>query len=876
VPAPASPNFGFLAVHDKQLVQAAADAERLFAEHPHASLMMLRLFGELLAQRVAASAGLYANYEENQANLLGRLKAQSVISRDVADMFHTLRKVGNAASHQLQGDHRQALQLLRMARELGVWFHRAFGGTPGFHPGPFVPPPDPRGETQALAAQLKELREALSQAQGAQEAARTLAEHEAHLRSEAESKAAKADEERAQWEELALLTDAEKAKTAAELHALQAQRIEAPSQAQAFVAQAAEAGERVVLDEHQTRLLIDQQLRDAGWDADTEALTFNGGARPELGKAKAIAEWPTDSGPADYALFLGLICVGVVEAKRQNIDAAGAIAQAKRYARGVRNVELPEGSPYREFRVPFLFSSNGRGYLRQLKDKSGVHFLDVRRPQNHPDPLEGWYTPGGLKELLAQDVDAADQRLRQEQTDYLNLRDYQVKAIKAVEQGLEAGQREMLVAMATGTGKTKMCIGLLYRLLKTKRTRRVLFLVDRSSLGTQSKDAFVEMRLENLQTFADIFEVKGLKDLKPEKETKVHIATIQAMVKRILFTDEGVPPVDAYDCIIVDECHRGYLLDRELDDDELNFRDEADYISKYRRVLDHFDAVKIGLTATPALHTVDIFGKPVFTYCYREAVIDGFLVDHDPPLQITTALAEDGMTWKAGEEMAVIDRETGDVDTVTLPDDVQLEIESYNRRVITESFNRVVCERLAHHIDPQLFEKTIVFCVTDAHADLVVRLLKEAFDRQYGGVDDDLVCKITGKSDRPEQLIRLFKNERAPSVAVTVDLLTTGIDVPAVANIVFLRRIRSRILYDQMLGRATRLCPEIGKSTFRVFDAVDLYDALAPLTDMKPVVVNPKISFEARSRTSCARPSRACASAWSTNCSPSCGPKSAG
>jgi type I restriction enzyme R subunit len=497
-----SQNFGFLAVHDAKLVQVADQAERLFAEHPNASVMMLRLFGELLAQRVAASAGAFANYEENQAGLLTRLRAQGILTRDVADLFHALRKVGNAASHEAQGDHRQALQLLRMARELGVWFHRAFGAPKSFAPGPFVPPPDPRGETKALAAELAELREQLTKAKGAQEAARALADHEAHLRAEAEARASKADEERAQWEELAVLTDAEKGKAQAELRSLQEQRTAAPAAAQGFVEKAAEASQKMELDEHQTRLLIDQQLRDVGWEADTEKLTYASGARPELHRAKAIAEWPTAKGPADYVLFIGLSAVAVVEAKRKAIDVPGAIEQAKRYARAFSGASLCDGAPWADYQIPFLFATNGRPYLRQLETKSGVHFLDARRKQNHPRALEDWYTPEGLRELLNQDVDQAQQQLQQEPTEYLNLRPYQLRAIQAVELALASEQREMLVAMATGTGKTKTCIGLLYRLLKTRRFRRVVFLVDRSALGEQTENAFHEMRFEQQQVAA--------------------------------------------------------------------------------------------------------------------------------------------------------------------------------------------------------------------------------------------------------------------------------------------------------------------------------------------------------------------------------------
>ena len=177
------------------------------------------------------------------------------------------------------------------------------------------------------------------------------------------------------------------------------------------------------------------------------------------------------------------------------------------------------------------------------------------------------------------------------------------------------------------------------------------------------------------------------------------------------------------------------------------------------------------------------------------------------------------------------------------PDAIQIEVENFNRKVITESFNRVVCEYLAKELDPASRRKTLIFCATDAHADMVVDLLKKAFESEYGSVDDDAVIKITGTADKPLQQIRRFKNELNPNVAVTVDLLTTGVDVPEICNLVFLRRVNSRILFDQMLGRATRLCDAIEKDTFRVFDAVNIFATLQDMTAMKPVVVDPKISF---------------------------------
>ena len=190
--------------------------------------------------------------------------------------------------------------------------------------------------------------------------------------------------------------------------------------------------------------------------------------------------------------------------------------------------------------------------------------------------------------------------------------------------------------------------------------------------------------------------------------------------------------------------------------------------------------MKIGLTATPALHTTEIFGQPVYEYSYREAVVDGYLVDHEPPTRIVTALAADGITWRVGEELETYSPSTGELQLSLLNDEVHVDVDTFNKRVVTENFNRVVCKFVAERIDPSFDEKTLVFCVSDDHADMVVKLLKQAFRNQYGSVEDDAVVKITGSADKPLQLIRRYRNEQLPSVAVTVDLLTTGVDVPKI------------------------------------------------------------------------------------------------
>lgn len=849
-----SANFGFLAAHDKQLVRLGALAERYFADDPNTCLIKLRQFGETLAQLVAAKSGLFRDAQEAQADLLRRLKFDRVIPREVADLFHHLRTVGNKATHENDGKHDDALTALKVGRELGVWFHRTFGTGKVFKPGPFVPPADPAAATKALSEELARLRTEVDSHKSAAEKARGAAEEHQRARMSAEERARLAAEERTVWEQLASEAEQAKAALAGELQAMQAAAAKAPAQAAADIAAKAEAAAAEInIDEAATRVLIDEQLRNRGWEVDTQKLRHGTGTRPAKGRNLAIAEWPTASGPADYALFVGTRCIAVVEAKRRNKNVSAHIDQAERYAHGFRFEGGAEaiGGPWpggkQPFLIPFVFSANGRPYLKQLETESGIWFRDARRPANHRRALIDWPTPDGLKALLEIDVDTATSDLKAQGFDFgFPLRPYQRTAIQTVEDQLAAGRRAMLLAMATGTGKTKLAIAMLYRLLAAKRFRRICFVVDRNALGVQAAGEFATTRIVSAKTFADIFGLKGLETIKPDPETKVHICTIQGLVKRVLYTPEPgqVPPVDQYDLMVVDECHRGYLLDRELSDAELSFRNQDDYISKYRRVLEHFDAVKVGLTATPALHTVSIFGEPVFKYSYREAVVDGFLIDHDPPVQITTALSQAGIKFKKGEELQVIDTRTGKVDLTHAPDEIKFDVEEFNKAVITVPFNRTVADELAKHIDPNLPGKTLVFAVSDAHADIIVAQLKEAFASAYGDIEDAAIRKITGSVDRPGSQILSFRNDALPKIAVTVDLLTTGIDVPSIVNLVFLRRVNSRILYEQMLGRATRQCPEIGKETFRIFDAVDLYPHLQNLTEMRPVVVNPDITME--------------------------------
>lgn len=866
-----STNFAFLAEHDPLFVELAGTAERAFSSDPNTTLIKLRQLGEALAQHLAALSGIDFDEQTSQADLLYRLNKDLRLEPQVKELFHTLRIEGNKANHQFRTRHKEAMDGLKLARALAIWFHRSFSkaGT-NFKPGPFVPPADPSAQLRQLHADIEKLRHELQQTNMELDSSQQLSQLIEKEKTEYEALAHAMDEEsRALSEQARQHEQALSAQQKAyedKIKSLQQQLSDqgeqtVNAQRQQVAKQTKAASDTLVLNEELTRILIDQQLVKAGWEADSQEITYQKGARPEKGAYRAIAEWPTnvkgEKGRADYVLFSGLTPIAVVEAKKENTNVAGKIGQAERYSKGLK-VDAPLVGAWElmgrtiawptdesgHYHVPFVYSCNGRPYIPQLAEQSGTWFRDVREPSNLRRALPQFHTPGGLLDLLERDKDNAEKLLKDEPFGYLKLRDYQQNAIVATEHALTQGVRTALLAMATGTGKTRTIIGLMYRFLKAERFHRILFLVDRTALGQQAIDAFNEAPLEQNHTLSKIYNVAELGDMAAEAETRVQVATVQAMVKRIFMSDTP-PPIDRFDCIIIDEAHRGYTLDQEMTEGELALRDTSQYLSSYRRVLDYFDAVKIGLTATPAKHTSDIFGKPVYTYSYREAVADDWLIDHEPPIRYETLLTQNGIQFEKGKPVEVINTQTGEVDTTELEDELNFEVESFNRRVINENFNRVICEQLVQELDPFGDEKTMIFCATDLHADMVKRLLDDAFKDLYNGrYNEAAVAKITGQSDKVSQLIRRYKNERYPSIAITVDLLTTGIDVPPICNLVFMRRVRSRILYEQMIGRATRRCDDIGKTVFRIYDPVDIYAALQDVSTMKPLVRDPNITLE--------------------------------
>lgn len=800
-------NFAFLKSHFPVLANFGILAEKYCYSDSNSCIMKLGMIGETIVNLMLTYDKIKIPTDCNAVTKIKILSLQGLLTPDLSDILHALRKARNKAAHTNYENIKEGQTLLEMAYSLCEWFMQTYGDLQYKHC-KFVMP------TEADAKSITDNDDKAAEQKMLEETEKIAAA----------AKAVAADERR------------KRALTAAS----QRQKSEA-----------------------ETRYMIDAQLRKVGWEADSENLRYGKGIRPQKGKNLAIAEWPTlsaagNKGRADYALFAGEKLVAVIEAKAEHKDIPSVIDyQCKEYAQNIR----PEDEKYviaawGKYKAPFVFATNSRPYLAQLETKSGIWFLDLRESANMPKALRGWISPDGMLKLLESDIEKADKVLQTLPYDFLrdkdglNLRQYQLNAIQAAENAVINGQKNILLAMATGTGKTRTVLGMIYRFLKTGRFNRILFLVDRTALGEQAEDVFNEVKLEDLKTLNDIYDIKTLEDAVFEDETKVHIATVQGMVKRLLYNDEErQPSVTDYDLIVIDEAHRGYLLDKEMGEDELLYRDQLDYQSKYRMVIEYFDAVKIALTATPALHTTQIFGKPVFKYTYREAVIEGYLVDYDAPHKIKTQFNTEGIKYNKGETLALYDPVTHEItNSEVLQDEMNFDVEKFNKQIITPSFNRTVLEEIARDIDPEdvMQGKTLIYAVDDEHADLIVKILKEIYTNY--GIDNDAIMKITGSvaggnKRKVQEAIKRFKNERFPSIAVTVDLLTTGIDVPEITTLVFMRRVKSRILFEQMLGRATRLCPKINKTHFEIYDPVGVYDSLEEVNTMQPVSADPKTTF---------------------------------
>lgn len=580
---------------------------------------------------------------------------------------------------------------------------------------------------------------------------------------------------------------------------------------------------------------IDKRLRELApaW----EIIPWRDGLDVSQLMAHAVEEYSTENGPADYALFVKGQLLGIIEAKKVSVNPQNVLEQAKRYASGA----TPASRNWNGLRVPFLYATNGEI----------IWHLDAR--QEHPvsRPLANFHTPEALETAFASDPAPAHDWLRNTPPEWIaRLRPYQKACIRDVETAILKGRRDLLVAMATGTGKTFLTVSQIYRLLESKLFKRILFLVDRKALAAQSVREFNSFSTPHGNKFTQEYEVFSQRFRREDfgedepfdptvlpadylthpnpAKTFVYVSTIQRMARNLFgaercFAQEGGDtesedeadkldiPIHAFDLVIADECHRGYT---------------AQEVSLWRDTLNHFDAVRIGLTATPAAHTVSVFGQPVYRYGVEQAILDGYLVDYEAHA-IKSGVRMNGIFLKEGEQVGKIDATTGQMTFDDLEDERQFQSTDIERKITAPDSNRKIIEEVAKHAYAHeeatgRFPKILIFAVNDvahtSHADQLVRTCREVF-----GQGDAFVQKITGNPnvDRPLQRIREFRNRPQPKIVVTVDMLSTGVDIPALEFIVFMRPVKSRILWEQMLGRGTRRCDEINKSKFVIFDCFD-------------------------------------------------------
>jgi type I restriction enzyme, R subunit len=430
---------------------------------------------------------------------------------------------------------------------------------------------------------------------------------------------------------------------------------------------------------------IDTRLEALGW----QVRPFDPLRPRSACQRQALTEYPTEDGPADYALCLDGKLLAIVEAKKLSLGPQNALSQAERYAKGA----TANPFDFRGFHVPFLYATNGEV----------IWFHDVRHPLNRSRPVADFHTPNALRELLGRDFEAACGVLSATRNRHPKLRPYQVEANAAIEQAIAGRKRQMLVAMATGTGKTFTLVNQVYRLMKAGVARCVLFLVDRRALAAQAVNAFAAFAPEPGLKFDRIYEVytqpfrrADLGEdatfdpqvlprsylLNPQPgHAFVYVCTIQRMAITLFgrqaafhLGDEPIDedadrlavPLHAFDLVVADECHRGYT---------------SAELSVWRNTLEHFDAIKVGLTATPAAHTKAYFHDVVFRYEYERAVRKGYLVDYDA-VKVRSEVRMAGVFLHEGEQVGLIDPDTGSQRLDLLEDERQFDTtgRSGNRR----------------------------------------------------------------------------------------------------------------------------------------------------------------------------------------------------
>ena len=568
--------------------------------------------------------------------------------------------------------------------------------------------------------------------------------------------------------------------------------------------------------EQQARVNIDRLLGQAGW-------TIQDAGSVDLYAARGVAvrefRLKPGHGSADYLLYVDREAAGIIEAKPEGSTLAGVEVQSEKYGTG-----LPDNLPAHRRPLPFLYESTG----------AETYFTNGLDPEPRSRPVFSFHTPETMTEWLGitERPGAGLRRVGEAGHAYLvadNLRDrlkdmpllnaaglwpVQERAIENLEESLAAGRPRALVQMATGSGKTFMACNQVYRLIKYAGAKRVLFLVDRSNLGRQTLREFQGFTTpDEGRKFTELYNVQLLQSSRVDPVSRVCIATIQR-VYSILKGEELAPeleevsgfdasafrrepapvvynpdvPIDSFDVIITDECHRSIY-------------------NLWRQVLEYFDAFLIGLTATPSRQTFGFFRQNlVMQYTREQAVADGVNVDFDT-YRIRTEITDQGATVDAGYRVDRRDRRTRKVRWEQLEEDLIYAPNQLDRDVVAEDQLRTVIQTFRDKLFTDIFPdrsvvpKTIIFAKDDSHADDIVRVVREEFDK-----GNEFCRKITYRTTgaNPEDLITSFRNSYDPRIVVTVDMIATGTDIKPVEIVFFMRNVRSRGFFEQMKGRGVR------------------------------------------------------------------------
>lgn len=501
---------------------------------------------------------------------------------------------------------------------------------------------------------------------------------------------------------------------------------------------------------------------------------------------------------ADYFLFINGKAIGVLEAKREEIDpfSNNVCEQAVLYAKSVPHIYQAYQKP-----LPFIFTSNGKE----------LFFCDFREQKQSFKQIMAIPTPYELvKQLGISDYFAGLPSLQKK-----GLRDCQYEAVTELEKSFRSGQNRALMVLATGAGKTYTACLAAYRLLSYTSMRRVLFLVDRNNLGKQAEGEFGTFRLtENGDAFNTIFTVNRLRSSSIPSDSNVVISTIQRLfsflrgdtiedndndddnepTEEVVLPPNPNLPHDYFDLIIIDECHRSIY-------------------GNWRKVLEYFDTARlVGLTATPIPETMAFFNNNrIVNYTLEKSIVDGVNVDCRV-YRIKTQVTENGGAILEGEKIKEETRYTGDVKTISNKETKTYTNKELNRSVINPAQIKLILSTYRDVVYTELFNdpqreanfdylpKTLIFALNETHASNIVQIAKEVF----GHTDDRFVQKITYSAGDSNELIRQFRNDKDFRIAVTCTLVATGTDVKPLEVLIFMRDVESLPLYIQMKGRGVR------------------------------------------------------------------------